>query len=49
MARLIKANTEQLHNDRDVFYVSMSGFDTHTDDGGVLASKLTQINDALAG
>jgi hypothetical protein len=47
VSKLIRANSELIHNDVDTFYVQLGGFDTHTDAGGVLASKLSEIDSAL--
>ena len=37
-----------LGHDRDLFFVELNGFDTHSDEGDVLASKLEAINTQLS-
>ena len=46
MAKVIDAQ-EALGAERDVFYVSVGGFDTHSDEGEVLVTKFKEINKAL--
>jgi len=47
VAYLIKANQQTIHNDRDAFYVSMGGYDTHSDLYDKLAENLDDVNAAL--
>eukprot|EP00656_Telonema_subtile_P022373 TRINITY_DN2349_c0_g4_i2.p1 TRINITY_DN2349_c0_g4~~TRINITY_DN2349_c0_g4_i2.p1 ORF type:complete len:1161 (-),score=234.81 TRINITY_DN2349_c0_g4_i2:206-3688(-) len=47
VATLIGAR-EALGEERMVFVVSIGGFDTHSDTGGVFTGKMTEINQALA-
>ncbi len=46
VARIIKSR-DGLEARRDVFYVSISGFDTHSDNGPVLTNLLSQIDDSI--
>ena len=46
VARVIAAQAA-IGAERDVFFVSVGGFDTHSDEGAVLASKFSEINLAL--
>ena len=46
IAKLIKSSGE-LGQDRQAFFVEVGGFDTHSDNGGVLKQKFAEINDAL--
>ena len=34
--------------ERDAFYVKIGGFDTHSDEGGILTDKMQKIDAALA-
>ena len=46
VAKVIDARKE-LGAERDVFFVSIGGFDTHSDEGEKLASNFKHINKAL--
>lgn len=46
VARLTK-NRDGLEASRDVFYTSIGGFDTHSDNGDTLTGLLTEIDDAI--
>jgi len=48
VARLIAARTTR-KVERDLFYVSIGGFDTHSDNAEILEEKFTVVNDALQG
>ena len=48
VATLIKANTEALHNERDVFYVSLGGFDAHSMVESQMETSLASVDEALA-
>jgi len=48
VARLIAARTTR-KVERDLFYVKIGGFDTHSDNAEILEEKFTSINDALQG
>jgi cullin-associated NEDD8-dissociated protein 1 len=47
-AKLIKANTEFVHNEREVFMLQIGGFDTHRATGETLSEKWSDIDSALA-
>jgi len=47
VARIIKSR-DGLEAKRDVFYVSIGGFDTHSDNGPVLTNLLSQIDDSIS-
>ena len=47
VARLIEAR-EQLEMERQVFFVHMGGWDTHSNQNGTLPALLTELNEALA-
>ena len=46
VAKLIKSRND-LKMDRQAFYVQLSGFDTHSDNGPAVAAKLQEINQAV--
>jgi cullin-associated NEDD8-dissociated protein 1 len=46
VARLISSR-DALKSERDIFFVDIGGFDTHSDGKEVLESKMVEINDAL--
>ena len=46
VAKLIKSRND-LKMDRQAFYVQLGGFDTHSDNGPVVAAKLQEINQAI--
>jgi len=48
VARLIKSR-EARGAERDIFYISLGGFDTHADLESVVATKFKEIDDSLAG
>jgi len=45
-SRMIKAR-QRRETQRDVFFVTLNGFDTHADDGTVLSAKFTEVNNAI--
>lgn len=47
VARLIERGESDLNHNRQVFFVSIGGFDTHNGLIGPHANQLTQVNDAL--
>mmetsp|Transcript_8963 Transcript_8963/g.10761 ORF Transcript_8963/g.10761 Transcript_8963/m.10761 type:complete len:2332 (-) Transcript_8963:118-7113(-) len=47
VAYLIKANQDTLKNERDAFYVTLGGFDTHSDLGETLETLFDDVNNAL--
>ncbi len=46
VARIIKSR-DGLQAKRDAFYVSIGGFDTHSDNGPILTDLLSQIDDSV--
>ena len=49
VAALIKARAEDhIESERDFFFVVIGGFDTHSDEGGILTDKMQKIDAALA-
>jgi len=48
VAKLIKANTQVFHKERQTFYVHIGGFDVHANTIDVTASKFDLINTAIA-
>jgi cullin-associated NEDD8-dissociated protein 1 len=48
VARLVRANAETLHNERDVFYVSLGGFDSHSMVESQMEESLALVDEAVA-
>ena len=49
VAKLVRANQQQFHNEREAYYMQLGGFDVHANAVDVMELLLDQLDAALAG